>query len=194
MWDSLSPTFQQSCPIDLNILSGIETRVPYQYLEACMPQWQVLSLTIMGIHQCPLIIRSCKWLDISTSIRTSQDVLGYLGTHWHQWWVCLALVNAIHQWPVIQWFLFMLDINTYTLMIRTVPLGFVAGEGYTFFLMIPSAITAAWLQPYESTIVLLSAFHIFLDFLAAVQIPPLHILWSNNYSSFKYNNSHIFQH
>ena len=87
----------------------------------------------MGIHQCPLIVRSSKWLDIRSSIRTSQDVIRYLGTHWHQWWVCLTLVNGIHQWPVIQWFLFMLDIDTFIHMTRIVPLGFVAGEDYTLF-------------------------------------------------------------
>ena len=37
MWDSLRPTFQQSCPIDFNTLSGIYTRVHFEYLEACMP-------------------------------------------------------------------------------------------------------------------------------------------------------------
>ena len=59
----------------------------------------------MGIHQCPLIIRSCKWLDINSFILTSQDVLRYLGPHWHQWWYWLALVNDIHQWSIIQWIL-----------------------------------------------------------------------------------------
>ena len=87
----------------------------------------------MGIHQCPLIVISYKWLDINPHIRTSQDVLGYLDTHCHHWWVCLALVNDIHQWPVIQWFLFMLDIDTFIRMTRIVPLGFVAGEDYTLF-------------------------------------------------------------
>ena len=45
----------------------------------------------------------------------------------------LTLVNDIHQWSVIQWFLFMLDLDTYIRMIRTVPLGFVVGEYYTIF-------------------------------------------------------------
>ena len=40
----------------------------------------------------------------------------------------LALVNDIHQWLVIQWFLFMLDLEKYIHRIRTVPLGFVVGE------------------------------------------------------------------
>ena len=128
----------------------------------------------MGIHQCPLIVKSCKWLDISTSIRTSQDVLGYLGTHWHHWWFFLALVNRIHQWLVIQRFLFMLDLDTYIRMIRTVPLGFVAGEDYIFFLMTPSAVTDSWLHIYESTAVSLFALHIFYDLV--VQIPPLCII------------------
>ena len=84
----------------------------------------------MGIHQCPLIIGSCKWLDINSSIHTSQDVLRYLGTHWHQWWVCLALVNDIHQWSIIHWLLFMLDINKFIRVTRIVPLGFVMIEDY----------------------------------------------------------------
>ena len=84
----------------------------------------------MGIHQCPLIVRSFKWLDINAFIHTSQDVLRYLGTHWHQWWYFLALVNDIHQWSVIQWFLSMFDIDTFIRMVRIVPSGFVAGEDY----------------------------------------------------------------
>ena len=87
----------------------------------------------------------------------------------------LALVNDIPKWSVIQWFLFMLDLDTYVCMIRTVPLGFVAGEDYTFFLMTPSAVAETWLQIYEYTTVPLSAFHIFHYLSAAVQIPPLHI-------------------
>ena len=82
----------------------------------------------MGIHQCPLIVRSCKWLDIKSFICTLHDVLRYLGTHWHQWWDCLALVNNINQWSVIQWFLSMFDINTFIRMVRIVPSGFVACE------------------------------------------------------------------
>ena len=96
----------------------------------------------MGIDQCPLIVRSCKWLDIRPSIRTSQDVLRYLGTHWHQWWVCLALVNNIHQWSVIQWLLFMLDINTFIRMTRIVPSCFIVGEDYTF--PFASTVTTTW--------------------------------------------------
>ena len=112
----------------------------------------------MGIHQCPLIVRSCKWLGIISFIHTLQDVLGYLGTHWHQWWVCLALVNDIHQWMVIQWILFMLDIDTFIHMTRIVPSGFAAGEDYTLF-HDSSAVTAAWLSPHETTAVPLSLFH-----------------------------------
>ena len=55
----------------------------------------------------------------------------------------LALVNNIHQGSVIQSFLFMLDLNTYIRMIRTIPLGFVASEDYTFFLMTPSVVAKA---------------------------------------------------
>ena len=73
----------------------------------------------------------------------------------------LTLVNVIHQWPVIQWFLFMLDLDTYIRMIRIVPSGFVAGEDYTLFLTTPSAVAETWLQIYECTTVPLSAFHIF---------------------------------
>ena len=86
----------------------------------------------MGIHQCPLIVRSCKWLDINSFILTLHDVLRYLGTHWHQWWDCLTLVNGIHQWLVIQWLLSMFDINTFIHMVRIAPSNFVAGEDYIF--------------------------------------------------------------
>ena len=54
--------------------------------------------------------------------------------------IFLALVNDIHQWPVIQLFLFMLDLDTFIRMTTIVPLGFVVGEDYTFFLMTPSAV------------------------------------------------------
>ena len=93
----------------------------------------------MGIHQCPLIIRSCKWLNISSFIHTLHDVHRYLGTHWYQLWDFLALVNDIHQWSVIQWFIFMLDIDTFIRMTRIVPLSFVAGEDYIPFIA-PSAV------------------------------------------------------
>ena len=89
--------------------------------------------------------------------------------------IFLSLVNDIHQWSVIQWFLFMLDLDTFIRMTRIVPLGFVAGEDYTFFLMTPLVVAKTWLQIYEYTIVPLSSFHIFLYLSAAVQIPPLHI-------------------
>ena len=88
---------------------------------------------------------------------------------------CLALVNDIHQWPVIQWFLFMLDLNTFIRMTRIIPSGFVAGEDYTFVLMTPSVVVETWLHIYECTTVPLSSFHIFHYLLAVVQIPPLHI-------------------
>ena len=84
----------------------------------------------MGIHQCCFIVRSCKWLNINSFIHTLHNVLRYLGTHWHQWWDCLALVNDIHQWSVIQWLLFMFEINTFIHMVRIVPSGFVVGEDY----------------------------------------------------------------
>ena len=126
----------------------------------------------MGIHQCPLIFRSYKWLDISTSIHTSQDVLGYLGTHWHQWWVCLALVNDIHQWSVIQWLIFMLDIDTFIRMTRIVPSSFTAGEDYTLFhdsiSSCSSTFPATW--EYHSNTFILPLFH---DSSTIVQIPPL---------------------
>ena len=124
----------------------------------------------MGIHQCPLIVRSCKWLDINTSIRTSQDVLTYLGTHWHQWWVCLALVNDIHQWLVIQWLIFMLDINTFIRMTIIVPSGFIGGEDYAF--PFASAVTTTWFL-FETTTIPLSAFYIFHDSTIVVLIPSL---------------------
>jgi len=71
---------------------------------------------------------------------------------------CLALVNDIHQWSVIQWLLFMLDIDTFIRMTRIVPSGFAAGEDYTLFMTL-SAITAAWLQIHDTTTVPLSLFH-----------------------------------
>ena len=89
---------------------------------------------------------------------------------------CLALVNSIHQWLVIQRFRFMLDLDTFIRMTRIVPSGFVAGEDYTFFLMTPSAVAETWLQIYEYTIVPLPTFHIFHYLSAVVQIPPHHII------------------
>ena len=88
---------------------------------------------------------------------------------------CLALVNGIHQSPVIQWFISMLDIDTFIRTTRILASGFVAGEDYTLFFMTPSAVAETWLQIYEYTTVPLSAFHIFHYLSTAVQIPPLHI-------------------
>ena len=88
---------------------------------------------------------------------------------------CLVLVDGIHQWPAIQWFLFMLYLDTFICMTRIVPLGFVVGEDYTLFFMTPSVVAETWLHIYECTIVPLSSFHIFHYLSAAVQIPPLHI-------------------
>ena len=85
--------------------------------------------------------------------------------------ICLALVNDIHQWSIIQWFLSMLDLDTYIRMIRAAPLGFLAGEYYLLFLMTPSAVIEAWLQIYESTTIPLFTLHIFHD--STVQIPTL---------------------
>ena len=101
----------------------------------------------MGMHQYPLIIRSCNWLNINSFILTLHDLLRYLGTHWHQWWYFLALVNDIHQWSVIQWLLSMFDIDTFIRMVRIVPSGFVAGED-DIFCMTPSAV----LQQHTSAI------------------------------------------
>ena len=81
----------------------------------------------MGIHKFPLIVRSCKWIDISSFIHTLRDVLRYLVTHWHQWWDFLALVNDIHQWSVIQWILSMFDIDTFICMTRIVTSSFCSG-------------------------------------------------------------------
>ena len=124
----------------------------------------------MGTHQCPLIIRSCKWLDIKPSIRTLQDVLRYLGTHWHQWLVWLALVNDIHQWLVIQWIIFMLDINTFICMTRIVPLGFSECEGYTFPF---ASVVTTTLFLFETNILPLSTFYIFHDSTVVVLTPSL---------------------
>ena len=88
---------------------------------------------------------------------------------------CLALVNGIHQGPVIQWFLFMFDIDTFIRMTRIVPSSFVVGEYYTLFLMTPSAVAKTWIHIYECTTIPLSSFHIFHYLSAIVQIPPLHI-------------------
>ena len=79
-------------------------------------------------------IQLWMWLDINSFIHTLHDVLRYLGTHWHQWWYCLALVNKIHQSLVIQWLLSMFDIDTFIRMVRIVPSSFVAGEDYIIFM------------------------------------------------------------
>ena len=88
---------------------------------------------------------------------------------------CLALVNDIHQWLVIQWFLFMLDLDTFIRMTRIVPLGFVASVDSTLLFMTPPAVAETWIQIYEYTTIPLSTFHIFHYLSAAVHIPPLHI-------------------
>ena len=104
----------------------------------------------------------------------------------------LALVNGIHQWSVIQWFLFMLDLNTFIRMTRIVPSSFVVGEDYTLFLMTPSAVVETWLHIYECTTVPLSTFHIFPLFISSSSYSSTsHYSGSNSYS---HNNiySYIF--
>jgi len=136
----------------------------------------------MGIHHCPLIVRSCKWLNIISFIYTLQDVLRCLGTHWHQWWDFLTLVNDIHQWPVIQWILFMLEIDTFIHMIIIVPSGFVEFEDYIFF-MTPSIVATILFQSHENTIVPL------LDFIFWF-IQPINN--SDSFTSHSMINNHIF--
>ena len=115
----------------------------------------------MGIHQCHLIISSCKWVDISSFTHTLYDVRRYLGTHCHQWWYFLTLVNDIHQWSVIQWLISMIDIDTFIHMVRIVPSGFVAGEDYKSF-MTPSTVlqhTSNHMKYHHSST---SSFHLLL--------------------------------
>ena len=95
---------------------------------------------------------------------------------------CLALDNDIHHWSVIQWIIFMLDIDTFIRMIRIVPLGLVAGEDYTLFHDLISSCSSMF-QLYESTTVPLSYFLFSTIHSATVQIFSLHILWSNRQQS-----------
>ena len=139
----------------------------------------ILSLTIMGIHQCPLIIRSCKWLNISSFIRTLHDVLRYLGTHWHQWRDCLALLNEIHQWSVIQWLISMFDINIFIRMVRIVPSGFAAG-GYYIIFMASLTVLQQHTSNHMSTTVSLSALIFYFIQPSTSSDPSLHILLSSS--------------
>ena len=91
----------------------------------------------------------------------------------------LALDKGIHQSTMIQWFLFMLDINTFIRMTIIVPSGFVVGGDYTLFLMTPSAVAETWLHIYECTTIPLFVFHIF----------PLFISSSSDFSISHYNSS-----
>ena len=151
----------------------------------------------MGIHQCPLTVRYCKWLDISSFIHILQDVLRYLGTHWHQWWYCLALVNDIHQWLVIQWLLSMFDIDPFIRMVRIVPSSFVAGEDY-IICMTPSVVlqqhTSAIWECHGSTFI----FHLLLyptkqqfRFLQFTLYDPAAVSATFLLYSFTYSSSHL---
>ena len=110
----------------------------------------------MGIHQCPFIVRSCKWLDINSFIHTLHDVLRYLGTHWHQWWDCHALVNDIHQSSVFQWLLSMFDVDTFSHG-KNCNVGFCSRWRLYIFHDRHQQFYSSILQPYESTTVLLSS-------------------------------------
>ena len=129
----------------------------------------------MGIHQCPLIIRSYKWLDIKSFIRTLHYLLRYLGTHWNQWWDCLTMVNYIHQWLVIQWFLSMFNIDTFIRMVIIVPSSFVVGEDYILF-MTSSAVLQQHTSSHMSTTVSLSALIFYFIQPNIISDPSLHIL------------------
>ena len=83
---------------------------------------------------------------------------------------CITLVNGMNQWPVIQWFLFMLDINTFFRMIRIVPRSLVADEDYTLFhdsLSSYSSMNSDLWEYHSSTF----SIYLFHDSTSAVQIP-----------------------
>ena len=62
---------------------GIRIRNLVKYLEACMPQWKVSSLSKVGFHQWPLIEIFYQVFNFKTSIHTWENVLSYLEDHWH---------------------------------------------------------------------------------------------------------------
>ena len=82
---------------------GVRLIDQVKYLESCMPQWQVSSLSTVGFHQWPLIEIFYRVFNFKSFIHTWEDVLRYLGHHWHQWWSPLHLLT-LSIWLVIKWF------------------------------------------------------------------------------------------
>jgi len=79
-----------------------------------MPQCQVSLFSTMGLYHWPLIEIFHQVLKFNSLIHTRWIVLGYLGCHWHHWWwiqsltslmISLTLVNDIHYWLIVKWFL-----------------------------------------------------------------------------------------
>ena len=89
------------------------------YLGACMPQWQVSSLSTVGLHHWPLIERFHRLFEFNSLIHTQWIVLEYLGSHWHQWWSPLHLltVSSMTGNQVVST---MFDFNTCIHMVRFV--------------------------------------------------------------------------
>ena len=89
------------------------------YLGACMPQWQVSSLSTVGLHHSPLIERFHRMFEFNSFIHTRWIVLEYLGSHWHQWWFPshLLTVTSMTGNQVVST---MFDFNTCNHMVRFV--------------------------------------------------------------------------
>ena len=136
----------------------------------------------MGIHQCPLIVRSCKWLDINSFIRTLHDVLRYFGTHWHQWWDCLTLVNDIPLMvgnPMTSFHVRHRHIYSHG---KNCTIGFCSYWRLYILHDSINSFTATYFQPYETTTILLLSLIFYVIQPSNSLDPLLHILWSSSSS------------
>ena len=76
-----------------------------KYLETCMPQWQVSSLSIVGFHQWPLIERLYQVFDFKNPYSHLGECTEIPWGSLTSMMISLTLVNSIHQGMVIKWFL-----------------------------------------------------------------------------------------
>ena len=94
--DTVILPFQKSIPININsFLFSIGIYIPLYYLGTFSHQWKVPSLSIVRIHQCPLIGRFFKCL-MSTHVFTLSRM------YWVPWFPlsllvgCLTFIIGIH--------------------------------------------------------------------------------------------------
>ena len=123
MWDSLRPTFQQVLPHRHHYLIW---EIYWSSFWVPRGLHALMASSLTGDHGNTSMSLDLQILQVARPQHIHSHFAICTQVPWHSLTSmvsCLALVNDIHQWPVIQWFLFMLDIDTFIRMFRIVPSG-----------------------------------------------------------------------